>query len=181
MGTILVPMIQQQQAYAGSHRNHFPQEKSDIGYGKYRDKRYGEHDPDLDYICSLFCGGGSQGTPGPQGPPGLKGDKGDQGPPGAQGPPGLNGDKGDQGPPGLNGDKGDQGPPGAQGPAGPPGVAGPPGAQGATGQAGTSCLNQRQLIESPIEPTGNRRDTTGDPVIYGTPPTGTPNNPVCVP
>jgi hypothetical protein len=33
---------------------------------------------------------------------------------------------------------------------------------------------------NPID-TGSRRDTTGDPVIYGAPPTGTPNNPVCVP
>ena len=51
-----------------------------------------------------------------------------------------------------------------------------------TGPAGAPCPNTKQLVEgTPIESTGNRRDTGGVPVIYGTPPTGTPNNPVCVP
>ena len=200
MGTILVPMIQQQQAYAGSHRNHYPQDKSDTGYGNYRDKRYGEHDPDLEYICSLgFCGGGSQGTPGPQGPPGPKGDKGDKGDigpagpkgdTGATGPAGPKGDTGATGPAGPKGDTGATGATGATGPAGPKGDTGatgatgpqgPAGPQGATGPAGAPCPNTKQLVESPLETTGSRRDTVGDPVIYGTPPTGTPNNPVCVP
>ena len=149
------PMIQQQQAYARSHRNHFLQDKSATDYvGKSTDKRNAVQDPDLEKLCFFFCGGGS----GPQGPPGPQGPKGDTGAQGATGP---------------------MGPQGATGPAGPKGDTGD---TGSAGPAGAPCPNTRQLIEgNPIDTTGSKKDTTGDPVIYGAPPTGTPNNPVCVP
>jgi hypothetical protein len=156
------------------------------------------------YKICLLCTG-PPGPPGPQGatgPAGPQGATGPAGPQGATGPAGPKGDTGDtgatgatgpvgpQGPAGPKGDTGDTGATGATGPAGPKGdtgatgPAGPKGDTGATGPqgpAGAPCLNTKQLVESPLETTGSRRDTVGDPVIYGTPQTGTPNNPVCVP
>ncbi|XP_038218648.1 collagen alpha-1(IX) chain-like [Zerene cesonia] len=84
--------------------------------------------------CNATC------PPGPQGPPGLKGD---QGPPGYTGLPGVRGLQGPPGmigPPGLKGVKGEQGLPGISGNVavvpGPPGLPGEPGRRGSKGERG---------------------------------------------
>ncbi|ELV10281.1 Macrophage receptor MARCO [Tupaia chinensis] len=96
------------------------------------------------------------GLPGPQGPPGTKGEMGAPGPQGEKGskgaggligPKGEAGTKGDKGDIGLPGGKGDKGvkgdtgiigPPGTPGSKGDPGKPGPPGLQGQKGTKGES-------------------------------------------
>uniref|UniRef100_A0A3Q2I6Q7 Macrophage receptor with collagenous structure n=1 Tax=Equus caballus TaxID=9796 RepID=A0A3Q2I6Q7_HORSE len=77
---------------------------------------------------------GDGGLTGPKGETGAKGEKGGLGLPGSKGDRGLKGDTGFMGLPGAPGSKGDSGRPG------PPGVAGIPGLKGDQGQAGVMGL-----------------------------------------
>lgn len=100
-------------------------------------------------------------TPGPQGPPGERGETGLQGPQGIQGltgpagPQGIQGERGLDGQPGPRGEQGLTGQPGPKGDIGP---IGPRGEQGPIGQTGP---------QGPIGPPGpigeNGRDGVGIP------------------
>ena len=89
---------------------------------------------------------------GPQGPPGLQGEKGDTGP---QGPQGERGATGPQGPAGPQGETGAQGPPGPQGETGAQGPIGPPGPQGLQGEKGDTGS---QGPRGPSDAYGNEAD-----------------------
>lgn len=100
-------------------------------------------------------------TPGPQGPPGERGETGLQGPQGIQGLTGPAGPQGFQGERGLDGQpgpRGEQGLTGQPGPKGDIGPIGPRGEQGPIGQTGP---------QGPIGPPGpkgeNGRDGVGIP------------------
>ena len=72
-------------------------------------------------LTLVITGYQAQGSPGPQGPPGVAGSTGPQGPPGSTGPQGLPGAPGSTGPQGPPGSTGLQGIPGSQGVPGPAG------------------------------------------------------------
>jgi hypothetical protein len=80
------------------------------------------------------------GDPGPQGIPGIPGDRGETGLPGPQGLPGEPGAPGHEGPAGPAGTPGEGGLPGPQGPAGEPGAPGQVGPAGAVGMPGERGL-----------------------------------------
>ena len=84
----------------------------------------------------LVGGGGGIPVPGPEGPPGPRGERGEPGPKGDQGPPGAPGKDGEAGPPGPAGVQGPPGPQGEQGPSGKDGEPGPAGPQGEKGDPG---------------------------------------------
>lgn len=100
-------------------------------------------------------------TPGPQGPPGERGEIGPQGPQGIQGevgPQGIQGLTGPIGPQGIQGERGRDGEPGPKGDIGPIGPQGLKGEQGPAGPVGP---------QGPIGLTGprgeNGRDGVGIP------------------
>ena len=91
-------------------------------------------------------------TPGPQGPPGERGETGLQGPQGPQGLQGLPGPQGIQGESGLDGQpgpKGDIGPRGERGEQGPIGQTGPVGPQGPIGLTGPKGADGRDGVGIP--------------------------------
>ena len=91
-------------------------------------------------------------TPGPQGPPGERGETGIQGPQGIQGltgPVGPQGIPGERGQDGQAGSRGEQGPIGPQGLKGEQGPAGPVGPQGPIGLTGPKGENGRDGVGIP--------------------------------
>jgi hypothetical protein len=82
-------------------------------------------------------------VPGPQGPPGPKGDPGDKGGQGSKGDPGSAGGNGGQGP---KGDTGPQGTTGLPGLNGPQGSTGRPGKNGHTPKLSCKLVGSRKIV-----------------------------------
>ena len=99
-------------------------------------------------------------TPGPQGPPGERGEIGPQGPQGVQGltgsigPQGIQGERGQDGQPGPRGEQGLTGQPGPKGDIGPIGPQGLQGERGQDGQTGPRGERGERGEQGPIGQTG---------------------------
>ena len=98
---------------------------------------------------TVYIRHGQDGTEGPVGPQGAKGDTGAQGPAGPRGEKGDTGAQGPAGPQGEKGDTGSQGPAGPQGEKGDTGSQGPAGPQGEKGETG---------VQGPAGPQGEKGD-----------------------